>query len=210
MRAQSNGPFFAATSEKSSALPHVPYRDSKLTRLLQESLGGNTQTVMIGCVSDSCVCFEETLSTLKYASRAKAITRAVYRNTIAVAESTDDSQSSELLVKMREDIRCLQTLLSVTRATNRRLGLSSLLEGSAAHGRNATQANLELYKSENIDKKLKLVHDLRQQLLRLETNKAIDSTGGCGGISLDQVTTSQRQTSTRFDPCKTIDAFLQK
>ncbi len=52
---------------------HVPYRDSKLTRLLQDSLGGNTKTVMIACVSPADYNYEETLSTLRYASRAKHI-----------------------------------------------------------------------------------------------------------------------------------------
>jgi len=52
---------------------HVPYRDSKLTRLLQDSLGGNTKTVMIAAVSPADYNFEETLSTLRYASRAKNI-----------------------------------------------------------------------------------------------------------------------------------------
>ena len=52
---------------------HVPYRDSKLTRLLQESLGGNALTVMIATVSPSVFNIDETLSTLQYANRAKNI-----------------------------------------------------------------------------------------------------------------------------------------
>ena len=52
---------------------HIPYRDSKLTRLLQDSLGGNTKTVMIAAVSPADYNFDETLSTLRYASRAKNI-----------------------------------------------------------------------------------------------------------------------------------------
>lgn len=52
---------------------HIPYRDSKLTRLLQTSLGGNTKTVMIAAVSPADYNLEETLSTLRYASRAKSI-----------------------------------------------------------------------------------------------------------------------------------------
>ena len=52
---------------------HIPYRDSKLTRLLQDSLGGNTKTVMIAAVSPADYNYEETLSTLRYASRAKSI-----------------------------------------------------------------------------------------------------------------------------------------
>ncbi|XP_017062611.1 osmotic avoidance abnormal protein 3 isoform X2 [Drosophila eugracilis] len=52
---------------------HVPFRDSKLTRLLQDSLGGNTKTLMISCISPSESDYDETLSTLRYASRAKNI-----------------------------------------------------------------------------------------------------------------------------------------
>lgn len=52
----------------------IPYRDSKLTRILQDSLGGNSKTIMIATVSPACYNYEETLSTLKYASRAKYIT----------------------------------------------------------------------------------------------------------------------------------------
>lgn len=52
---------------------HVPYRDSKLTRLLQDSLGGNTKTVMIAAISPADFNFDETLTTLRYASRAKNI-----------------------------------------------------------------------------------------------------------------------------------------
>lgn len=52
---------------------HIPYRDSKLTRLLQDSLGGNSITLMIACVSPADYNLEETVSTLRYADRAKKI-----------------------------------------------------------------------------------------------------------------------------------------
>lgn len=52
---------------------HIPYRDSKLTRLLQDSLGGNTKTVMIANIGPADYNYDETLSTLRYASRAKNI-----------------------------------------------------------------------------------------------------------------------------------------
>lgn len=52
---------------------YIPYRDSKLTRILQDSLGGNTKTVMIATVATNSTNYEETLSTLIYASRAKFI-----------------------------------------------------------------------------------------------------------------------------------------
>ena len=52
---------------------HVPYRDSKLTRILQDSLGGNSRTVMVACCSPAETNYEETLNTLKYAARARNI-----------------------------------------------------------------------------------------------------------------------------------------
>ena len=53
--------------------PHIPYRDSKLTRLLQDSLGGNTKTVMMAAISPADYNHDETMSTLRYANRAKNI-----------------------------------------------------------------------------------------------------------------------------------------
>ena len=52
---------------------HVPYRDSKLTRLLQDSLGGNCRTAMVACVSPLASALDDTPSTLQFTSRAKAI-----------------------------------------------------------------------------------------------------------------------------------------
>lgn len=52
---------------------HIPYRDSKLTRLLQDSLGGNSHTVMIACISPADFNLDETVNTLRYADRARKI-----------------------------------------------------------------------------------------------------------------------------------------
>ncbi|XP_023036472.1 osmotic avoidance abnormal protein 3 isoform X1 [Drosophila willistoni] len=59
---------------------HVPYRDSKLTRLLQDSLGGNTKTLMISCISPADTNYDETLSSLRYANRAKNISNKPHIN----------------------------------------------------------------------------------------------------------------------------------
>jgi kinesin family protein 3/17 len=56
-----------------SRATYIPYRDSKLTRLLQDSLGGNTKTVMIANVGPADYNYDETMNTLRYASRAKNI-----------------------------------------------------------------------------------------------------------------------------------------
>jgi kinesin family protein 3/17 len=74
---------------------HVPYRDSKLTRLLQDSLGGNVKTCMIANISPAESSTEETLSTLRYADRAKRI-----KNQPKINEDPKDT----LLRKYAEEI----------------------------------------------------------------------------------------------------------
>lgn len=69
---------------------HVPYRNSKLTRLLKFSLGGNCKTVMIVCVSPSSAHFDETQNTLRYANRAKNIQTKVIRNVFNVDRHVKD------------------------------------------------------------------------------------------------------------------------
>ncbi|TYG63364.1 hypothetical protein ES288_D06G023700v1 [Gossypium darwinii] len=81
---------------------HVPYRDSKLTRLLQDSLGGNNRTVMIACISPADINAEETLNTLKYANRARNIQNKPVVNR--------DPMSNEML-KMRQQLQYLQAEL---------------------------------------------------------------------------------------------------
>ncbi|KAM5248152.1 kinesin-like protein KIF18A [Ctenodactylus gundi] len=61
---------------------HVPYRNSKLTRLLKDSLGGNCQTIMIAAVSPSSLFYEDTYNTLKYANRAKEIKSSLKSNVL--------------------------------------------------------------------------------------------------------------------------------
>ena len=69
---------------------HVPYRNSKLTRLLKFSLGGNCKTVMVVCVSPSSQHFDETQNTLRYANRAKNIQTKVTRNVYNVNRHVKD------------------------------------------------------------------------------------------------------------------------
>merc|ERR1740138_1839582 len=87
----------------------IPYRDSKLTRLLQNALGGSAKTIMICALSPASSNFEETLSTLRYADRAKKI-----KNTAAVNENPqqkllrelkeENDKLKEIMEKMRTDL----------------------------------------------------------------------------------------------------------
>lgn len=67
------GNVISQLGDGASGLTYIGYRDSKLTRLLQDSLGGNSMTLMVACVSPADYNLDETLSTLRYADRARKI-----------------------------------------------------------------------------------------------------------------------------------------
>ncbi|XP_048356999.1 kinesin-like protein KIF21A isoform X3 [Sphaerodactylus townsendi] len=104
------GNVISALGDKSKKATHVPYRDSKLTRLLQDSLGGNSQTVMIACVSPSDRDFMETLNTLKYANRARNIKNKVVVN---------QDRASQQINALRSEITRLQMELMEYRTGKR-------------------------------------------------------------------------------------------
>ncbi|KAG0357794.1 kinesin-like protein Klp5 [Podila minutissima] len=85
---------------------HIPYRDSKLTRLLKFSLGGNCKTVMIACVSPSSQHYEETHNTLKYANRAKNIKTKVTKNTLNVDRHV--SEYVQAIYELRQEVAALK------------------------------------------------------------------------------------------------------
>ncbi|KAL6259324.1 hypothetical protein P5V15_009240 [Pogonomyrmex californicus] len=107
------GNVISALGDKTKKALHIPYRDSKLTRLLQDSLGGNSQTVMIACVSPSDRDFMETLSTLKYANRARNIKNKVTIN---------QDKSSRTIASLRREIQQLQLELMEYRQGKRIVG----------------------------------------------------------------------------------------
>jgi hypothetical protein len=81
---------------------HIPYRDSKLTRLLQDSLGGNSKTVMVATIGPASYNYEETLTTLRYANRAKNI-----KNKPKINEDPKDT----MLRQFQEEIDRLKSIL---------------------------------------------------------------------------------------------------
>eukprot|EP00760_Papus_ankaliazontas_P027197 PhM_4_TR3208/c0_g1_i1/m.49447/K10395/KIF4_21_27; kinesin family member 4/21/27 len=88
-----------AEASESQTNVHVPYRDSKLTRLLKHALGGNSVTVMVACINPCDAYVEETLSTLYYAGRARNITNEPRVN--------EDSKSA-LIKALRAEIESLK------------------------------------------------------------------------------------------------------
>ncbi|XP_035857896.1 kinesin-like protein KIF21B isoform X8 [Sander lucioperca] len=107
------GNVISALGDQSKKGGHVPYRDSKLTRLLQDSLGGNSHTLMIACISPSDRDFMETLNTLKYANRARNI-----KNKVVVNQDKTSQQISAL----RAEIARLQMELMEYKAGKRVAG----------------------------------------------------------------------------------------
>eukprot|EP01062_Namystynia_karyoxenos_P020440 TRINITY_DN1773_c1_g3_i1.p1 TRINITY_DN1773_c1_g3~~TRINITY_DN1773_c1_g3_i1.p1 ORF type:complete len:1438 (+),score=462.47 TRINITY_DN1773_c1_g3_i1:143-4456(+) len=115
---------------------YVPYRDSLLTRVLQDNLGGSSRTVMLATISPSVHNADETLNTLRYAERVKFI-----RNTPVINESSSNQQVLALRKKVRE-LEALMAeaangvppLLAASRAWDRQ-GLGGLRSESWAGGR---------------------------------------------------------------------------
>ena len=91
-----------ALADKTKRLGHVPYRDSKLTRLLKDSLGGHCKTVMITNVSPASDQFDETLNSLKYANRAKNI--RTKEMTITVQRAPPAAEQLQLVRELRQSL----------------------------------------------------------------------------------------------------------
>ncbi|KDN48149.1 hypothetical protein RSAG8_03165, partial [Rhizoctonia solani AG-8 WAC10335] len=88
----------------------VPYRNSKLTRLLKFSLGGNCRTVMIVCVAPTSAHYEDTQNTLKYANRAKEIKTKVSRNFLNVDRHV--AQYVEAISRLNDEVAELKAKLT--------------------------------------------------------------------------------------------------
>ncbi|RNA28201.1 kinesin KIF12 [Brachionus plicatilis] len=110
------GTCISALSDQNKRDGHIPYRDSKLTKLLSESLGGSGITLMIACISPAMTCENESLNTLRYANRAQNI------ENVPLAKS--DSRENIVLKlkrelrKLKEENHVLKQQLGVPNANN--------------------------------------------------------------------------------------------
>lgn len=116
------GTVIAALSEGVGPQQHVPYRNSKLTRLLSSALGGNARTCVISCISPAAANALESLSTLRFASRAKKVVNHVHRNelgstrpvqqaAVEVEQGRDQQLLLQRLLLARRQLRTLRFLL---------------------------------------------------------------------------------------------------
>lgn len=125
---------------------HIPYRDSKLTRLLQDSLGVTTRTILIATISSSSSCIEETINTLKFADRAKQVMVKAKKNEVSAL-------NNELILKLQREIQHLKGLLNL----KKKGGIQEL------------QSQLLALKEEN--KKLKMMTVEEVERLKMENKK---------------------------------------
>jgi kinesin family protein 18/19 len=91
-----------ALGDKNKKGSFVPYRDSKLTRMLKDSLGGNCKKVMITTISPAASQYEETINSLKYANRAKNIKMRVEPNKKMVNQHI--SAYKNIIADLRDEI----------------------------------------------------------------------------------------------------------
>jgi hypothetical protein len=106
------GNVISALSDPSSKRStHVPYRDSKLTRLLQDSLGGNSTTLMIACVSPAEINLTETINTIKYAYRARSIRNKTEKNETEEWMTSDNvDHLRHIIAKLKAEVKSLKNL----------------------------------------------------------------------------------------------------
>ena len=165
---------------------HVPYRDSKLTYLLKDALGGRARCTLLACVSPAAGQLEETLSTLKFAQRAKLV------KIKAIANEEAEGSLSELaaeVVRLRAliaDGGCLSDADARERVSKleQHVARANRLSASAAKASAATSENLELQLTEvselskRLDKNLqstKMVLRLRDEALKKKNGNTGDA-----------------------------------
>ena len=98
-----------------SAGSHVSYRDSRLTRLLQDSLGGNAITYMVACVNPAEFHLSETLNTVQYAQRARAI-----QSKPQIQAVSDDSDKQAVIERLRAEVQFLRDQIRLSEKAERR------------------------------------------------------------------------------------------
>ncbi|NXJ10023.1 KI18A protein, partial [Odontophorus gujanensis] len=103
------GNIINALADPKSKKQHIPYRNSKLTRLLKDSLGGNCRTIMIAAVSPSFMFYDDTYNTLKYANRAKDIKSSLKSNVVSL--DSHISQYVKICNEQKKEIMMLKEKL---------------------------------------------------------------------------------------------------
>ena len=131
---QALGKVIATLSKKEDNNEHVPYRDSTLTKLLMDSLGGDAATLMVACASPAAAHVDETLCTLGYARRARGIVNAPFARLVGSDTGTERLQQERdrnEIEKLREDVARLRAEnLRLSEENARLLSLKTVEEDS--------------------------------------------------------------------------------
>lgn len=168
----------AGRSRTNASSMHVPYRDSKLTRLLQDSLGGNSNTLMVACVSPADINFEETSNTLRYASRA----RNIENNAVVNKEMNAANEVSYL----KQQLELLQLQL-LQQSKQQHRGVMMGDESSAAAG--GLEKELQKWKEvvRTREEELRLVLNAKEKWRKVadefmsKKKTSVPVSSGCGG-----------------------------
>lgn len=150
---------------------HVPYRDSKLTRLLKDSLGGNCQTVMIANISPSSLSLDDTYNTLKYAARAKTIKSTIKKNVVNCEMHV--GQYVKLVEELNKEVDKLKAELAASKGSVEDLKRKNdELESEIEHHKCCNKAEPRLYKErvdgdEDVDENVEILRKLYADRMEL-------------------------------------------
>ncbi|KAJ9447580.1 Kinesin-like protein unc-104 [Diplonema papillatum] len=174
---------------------HIPYRDSVLTWILKENLGGNSKTIMLAAVSPAEDSYEETMSTLRYAERAKKIVNKAVVN--------EDSNTA-LVAALKEEISRLQAQLSTQSTPNTELEQNEAL-----------MKQLEMTWEEKLNRAQKLMQERGEEIKNVFKKKA-ELEGQVEGLMLERNKTTQQlqelqtKLSERESQVEEVTALMQQ
>ncbi|XP_061787853.1 kinesin-like protein KIF19 [Nerophis lumbriciformis] len=149
---------------------YVNYRDSKLTRLLKDALGGNSRTVMIAHISPASVAFEESRNTLAYADRAKSIRTRVKKNLINV--SYHIAQYTNIISDLRCEIERLKKKITDQAARQHgsdRADIRHVQAEVQAHSCKQSRVDMDQLREQLLDA-FRQQMEIRRNLMALENN----------------------------------------
>lgn len=155
---------------------HIPYRDSNLTRILKDSLGGNCQTLMIANISPSSLTYEDTYNTLKYASRAKKIRTTLRQNVMStnmpkeylMKRCNDQVSEIEKLKAENEKLKERNKMLEAQLTDQK--SLAKLMNGSGDSA--AREADLTAWHAK-IDAVFSSFKKVHEKCLSLQSNEKV-------------------------------------
>uniref|UniRef100_A0A8C5SF63 Kinesin-like protein n=1 Tax=Laticauda laticaudata TaxID=8630 RepID=A0A8C5SF63_LATLA len=150
-----------------TGVKYVNYRDSKLTRLLKDSLGGNSRTVMIAHISPASSAFEESRSTLTYAERAKNIRTTVKRNHLNV--SYHIAQYTSIIAELHREIHRLQCKIEQQEPRPMRSAIRSIQAEVQLPGNHFERQEMDQLREQLIST-FREQMDVRRHLMELENN----------------------------------------